>query len=52
LPLKDFLFVLKQIGYEGFLSLEWEKLWRPEIAEPEVVFPHYIKRMKELFMTI
>ena len=23
-------------GYDGYLSLEWEKQWHPEIAEPEI----------------
>ena len=30
-------------GYKGYLSFEWEKKWQPELAEPEVAFPHYIK---------
>jgi hypothetical protein len=29
-------------GEKCGLSHEWEKLWHPEIEEPEVVFPGYI----------
>ncbi len=28
-------------GYDGYLSLEWEKQWHPEIAEPEIALLHY-----------
>jgi fatty-acyl-CoA synthase len=34
---------LETIGYDGYISVEWEKKWHPEIAEPEVAFPQYMR---------
>ena len=25
----------------GFDGVEWEKKWHPDLAEPEVAFPHF-----------
>lgn len=30
---------LKAHDYDGYLTLEWEKYWHPEIDEPELVLP-------------
>lgn len=38
--------VLENGNYRGYLSLEWEKRWHPEIAEPEVVLPQFVEYMK------
>ena len=38
--------VLKNGNYHGYLSLEWEKRWHPEITEPEVAFPQFVEYMK------
>jgi sugar phosphate isomerase/epimerase len=38
-PLAEICTALKQKGYTGYLSLEWEKKWHPEIAEPEIALP-------------
>lgn len=35
-------------GYTGFLSFEWEKKWQPDIEEPEVAFPHFIRHVSAL----
>lgn len=48
LPIAESLDILKKNGYEGWLSLEWEKKWHPEIEEPEVAIPAYIKYIKNL----
>jgi sugar phosphate isomerase/epimerase len=34
-------------GYQGLYNLEWEKVWHPDIDEPEVAFPQYAKTMTE-----
>ena len=39
-------------GYNGFYSFEWEKLWHPEIAEPEIALAHYPKAMEAHFRTL
>lgn len=38
-PLREIRSLLKRAGYDGYLSLEWEKKWHPEIEEPEVILP-------------
>ena len=38
---------LRTGGYQGFYCFEWEKVWHPEILEPEVSFPQYAKVMRE-----
>jgi sugar phosphate isomerase/epimerase len=38
-PLREAFAALKREGYDGYLSLEWEKKWHPNIAEPEVALP-------------
>ena len=34
-------------GYKGYYSFEWEKLWHPEIADPEIALADYPKAMKK-----
>lgn len=34
---------LRSVGYEGFVSFEWEKFWNPEIEEPEVALPDFAR---------
>jgi sugar phosphate isomerase/epimerase len=33
--------LLRDGGYSGYLSAEWEKKWHPELAEPEVALPQH-----------
>jgi sugar phosphate isomerase/epimerase len=42
-PLETMLGSLADIGYDGFVSFEWEKLWHPELAAPEIALPHFIR---------
>ena len=44
---QTFLTRLRGIGYKGWVTLEWEKVWLPNIAEPEEVLPHAIKKLRE-----
>jgi sugar phosphate isomerase/epimerase len=37
---------LAGIGFGGFVSFEWEKLWHPELAAPEIALPHFIEWWK------
>ena len=37
--LKKALTLIRDDGYTGWLSFEWEKKWQPELAEPEVALP-------------
>jgi sugar phosphate isomerase/epimerase len=44
-PIFEAIDALAYGGYKGFYSFEWEKLWHPEIAEPEVALADYPKAM-------
>ncbi|NOY60975.1 MAG: TIM barrel protein [Calditrichaeota bacterium] len=48
MPLREIYAVLKDGNYDGYMTLEWEKMWHPEIEEPEVIFPGFIKFMRQL----
>jgi len=48
IPLKQIFAVLKKGGYQGYLTLEWEKQWHPDIEEPEVAFPRYVEVVRRL----
>ncbi|MBE1445297.1 MULTISPECIES: sugar phosphate isomerase/epimerase family protein [unclassified Paenibacillus] len=45
-PIKNNIELLKKYGYTGYLSLEWEKKWHPELEEPEVVLPAFIQYIR------
>jgi hypothetical protein len=40
---------LRGLGYDGYISFEWEKYWHSEIEEPEIALPDFIKAMKAIF---
>jgi sugar phosphate isomerase/epimerase len=40
-PVREMLGLLAAGGYPHWISVEWEKRWHPEIAEPEVALPQY-----------
>jgi sugar phosphate isomerase/epimerase len=46
-PVRKFIIRLKGIGYESWVSFEWEKAWLPGIAEPEEVLPDAIKKLRD-----
>ena len=45
-PVKDAMAVWAQHGYDGYVCVEWEKKWHPEIEEPEVAFPHHLRVLR------
>jgi sugar phosphate isomerase/epimerase len=46
--LADFFKRLRGIGYDGWVSFEWEKAWLPNIAgEPEEMLPDALKKMRD-----
>jgi sugar phosphate isomerase/epimerase len=45
-PVEKFITRLRGIGYEGWVSVEWEKAWLPNIAEPEEILPDAITKLK------
>ena len=46
IPLFPRLDLLLDSGYDGPISLEWEKRWAPQIADPEVAFPQYARALR------
>ena len=48
-PIFEAIDILVKNGYKGYFSFEWEKLWHPEIEEPEVALADYPKVMKQHF---
>jgi len=40
-PVREMLGLLTAGGYRNWISVEWEKRWHPEIAEPEVALPQH-----------
>ena len=48
-PVKEAVKALARGGYKGYYSFEWEKMWHPEIEEPEVAIPHYPKAILKYF---
>jgi len=41
-PVREMLALLAGGGYPGWVSVEWEKRWHPEIAEPQVALPQHL----------
>jgi sugar phosphate isomerase/epimerase len=48
-PIFEAIDALAKGGYKGYYSFEWEKLWHPEIAEPEIAIADYPVAMKRHF---
>jgi sugar phosphate isomerase/epimerase len=48
-PIFEAIDILAKDGYRGYYSFEWEKLWHPEIEEPEVVLADYPNVMRKHF---
>lgn len=48
-PIFEAIDILSKSGYKGYYSFEWEKLWHPEIADPEIALADYPKAMKKHF---
>lgn len=47
-PVKKAVLALKDMGYEGFLSLEWVKRWNQNLEEPFIVIPNYAGYMRAI----
>jgi sugar phosphate isomerase/epimerase len=48
-PIFEAIDLLAKDGYKGYYSFEWEKLWHPEIEDPELAIADYAKVMNEHF---
>jgi len=47
-PLAEMISLLAEGGYDGYLTVEWEKMWQPEIAGPDEAMPAYAAYLRSL----
>ena len=40
-PIQRQISTLRATGYKGFFCFEWEKLWHPDLAEPEIAIADF-----------
>ena len=45
-PVYESLALLLASGYAGWLTVEWEKRWHPELAEPEIALPREVDTLE------
>jgi sugar phosphate isomerase/epimerase len=45
-PVSEVLRLLASGGYDGWIAFEWEKRWHPEIEEPEVALPDFVRVLR------
>ena len=46
LPVERFINALRSVTYDGYLSFEWNPQWAAELADPTIVFPHFVTYME------
>jgi sugar phosphate isomerase/epimerase len=51
-PVREMLAALHGHGWSGWVSVEWEKKWHPELAEPEVALPQHVEVLGRYFQEI
>ena len=44
---RNFMRRLRGVGYDGYVTLEWEKAWLPNLLGPEEILPDSIKKLKD-----
>ncbi|MCL4507925.1 MAG: sugar phosphate isomerase/epimerase [Chloroflexi bacterium] len=47
-PVREQLQSLVRRQYQGWVCVEWEKKWHPELVEPEVALPQHIAWLKQV----
>ena len=51
-PVFEAIDLLANDAYKGYYSFEWEKLWHPEIADPEIALADFPRVMGQHFKTV
>ncbi len=46
-PVRQMLDLLDAGGYQGWVSVEWEKRWHPEIEEPDIALPQHLAVLRQ-----
>jgi sugar phosphate isomerase/epimerase len=49
IPVRKQVELLHASGYQGFYCFEWEKVWHPDLEEPEVAIADYARVMRGYF---
>jgi sugar phosphate isomerase/epimerase len=47
LPVRPMLAHLRSRNFDGFVAVDWEKLWHPDIEEPELALPHHAAVLRD-----
>jgi sugar phosphate isomerase/epimerase len=47
-PFAEAVAAIEILKFDGYVSFEWEKYWRPEIEEPEVALPDFVSAIRKL----
>ncbi len=47
-PVKKALEILKENGYDSYVTLEWVKRWCPDLEEAGIVFSHFVNYIKPI----
>jgi fatty-acyl-CoA synthase len=45
-PWRESVDALRAAGYDGWLTVEWEKRWHPELDEPELALPRELETLR------
>jgi sugar phosphate isomerase/epimerase len=48
-PIFEAIDLLEKNNYKGYYSFEWEKMWHPELAAPELALADYSRVMRKHF---
>ena len=46
LPLKEIMDALSSVNYDGFISLEWDPAWMPDIGVMDIIFSQFVEYMR------
>jgi predicted xylose isomerase-like sugar epimerase len=47
-PVRKQVEVLSASGYTGCYTFEWEKVWHPELEEPEIAIADFAEFMRKI----
>ena len=45
-PIQEVMDALRSIDYAGFVSLEWDPEWLPELTDMDIILPHFVNYME------
>ena len=49
IPVRQQVVLLHKAGYQGFYCFEWEKMWHPDLEDPEIAIADYARVMRGYF---